>query len=161
MNEKENLKKELNEIAPGLEKLRGNNPFAVPEKYFDTLPQEINEKVTAKSKAQNWVPVFFNAPRLVFSGITVLLILFSGYFLLFNSTSDELNGFADETYFESNMAWYAEYQADVYYDIILDDTSQEELYEELDEEQIIDYLTDYGYYMTNEPIDMGEATSEQ
>jgi len=153
--EKENIKNELREIAPQLEKLGKENPFSVPENYFDTFPTEVQEKIL-KTKRKQVYPGFYGLPRLAFAGLTALLLLLAAYFFLLNDTSQELNGFADEAYFDPQLEWYAEYQADVYYDILFDDhDEQEELFSQSSpEDQIeMDYLIDYSLYFMDRPFD--------
>ncbi len=153
--ENENIKKELREIAPQLEKLSKENPFSVPENYFDAFPSEVQEKIL-KTRRKQTDRGFYGMPRLVFAGVTALMLLLAGYFFLLKDTSQDLNGFADEAFFDPQLEWYAEYQSDVYYDILFDD--HEELEESMilssPEDQIeIDYLIDYSLYFMDTPFD--------
>ncbi len=154
--EKENIKKELQEIAPHLEKLSKDNPFAVPEQYFDAFPAEVQAKIL-KTRRKHADPGFYRVPRLVFAGVAAFMLLLAGYFFLLKDTSQDLNGFADEAFFDPQLEWYAEYQSDVYYDILFDDHEEieEELYSQSSpEDQIeIDYLMDYSLYFMDQPFD--------
>lgn len=38
---------ELKKLAPGLSKLKNENPFRVPDNYFDSLPDTIQQKINA------------------------------------------------------------------------------------------------------------------
>lgn len=154
--EKDNVKKELREIAPHLEKLSKENPFSVPENYFDAFPSEVQEKIL-KSRRKQTDPGFYGVPRLAFIGVTAVMLLVAGYFFLLKDTSQDLNGFADEAYFDPQLEWYAEYQSDVYYDIIFDDyeePQEETMTQNSVEDQIeMDYLIDYSLYFMDRPFD--------
>lgn len=45
MDSKEEIRKELSELAPRLEKVEKKNPFRVPDYYFQALPDKIMERV--------------------------------------------------------------------------------------------------------------------
>lgn len=153
--EKDYIKKELREIAPQLEKLSKENPFSVPENYFDAFPSEVQEKIL-KSRRKQTNPGFYGVPRLAFIGVTALLLLVAGYFFLLKESSQDLNGFANEAYFDPQLEWYAEYQSDVYYDILFDEyeVQEEPITQSSVEDQIeMDYLIDYSLYFMDRPFD--------
>lgn len=153
--EKDFIKKELREIAPQLEKLSKENPFSVPENYFDAFPSKVQEKILKSRKKQN-KPRFYGIPQLAFIGITAVMLLVAGYFFLLKDTSRDLNGFADEVFFDPQLEWYAEYQSDVYYDILFDDLNEQEetITHSSAEDQIeMDYLIDYSLYFMDRPFD--------
>jgi len=152
--EKHNTNKELHEIAPELKKLGKDNPFSVPQNYFQELPQSIQEKIVHKKNASPAFS-FFTNPRFVFSGITTLLvIIFAGYFFF---AKDVSNGLNSQEWIMDELAWYSDYQTDVYYDMVLsmeDGEVENNIEPELTEEQIIDYLLDYSYYLGDYPDDV-------
>jgi len=145
---KDEIKKELQEIAPGIENLRGNNPFRVPQNYFEELPQSIQAKI-ASEKPKVSQPVFqrIGIPRFAVASIMAVLLLFAGYFAFFHSTSEIYLTESEEMFYENYLAWYSEFQPDVYYDILM---TNEEIadFENmiLDEDEVLEYLFDYGDY---------------
>lgn len=86
MEEKENIKKELEEIAPELLKFKKHAPFSVYENYFEEFPTEIQKKVTANKPAVTLKQL----PRMIWIPIAATLILFIGYgVLMFESYQKE------------------------------------------------------------------------
>ncbi|TVQ86013.1 MAG: hypothetical protein EA393_12820 [Bacteroidetes bacterium] len=147
---KNDIKNELREIAPGIEKLRAGNPFQVPHNYFENLPQNIQEKI-AKGKSKVSQPVFqrIGMPRFVLATIMTVLLVFAGYFAFFHSSPEIYLTESEEIFYENYLAWYSEYQPDVYYDILMANEEAAD-FESLifDEDEVLDYLFDYGdYYM--------------
>jgi hypothetical protein len=123
MSDKENIKKELHQIAPNLEKLRGENPFSTPQGYFDELPDSIRERISAADfkKEEKVIPAFQKLSRFAMVGVVTLLLMVAGYFFLLKDSAQTINGLADEGFYEEYMVWYADYQADAYYELILED----------------------------------------
>jgi hypothetical protein len=142
---------ELHDIAPQLNKIEKGNPFAVPANYFQELPQSIQQRVSQKKKPSPAFS-FFAKPGFVLSGITTMLvILFAGYFYFSKDITNELN---NQEWIMDELAWYSEYQTDVYYDMVLS-MEEEELEAnsdtEISDELIIEYLLDYSYYLGDYP----------
>ncbi|GIV34739.1 MAG: hypothetical protein KatS3mg031_2274 [Chitinophagales bacterium] len=54
MDNREEIKKELRELAPRLAQIRHSNPFSVPEGYFHTLPEQTLKKIKAHQLSQPW-----------------------------------------------------------------------------------------------------------
>ncbi len=157
MSEKENIKKELHPIAPNLDKLKGENPFIAPEGYFDGLSGQISEKISISglNKKENAQPVFQKLPRFVLVGVLSVMLMLAGYFFLLRDASQSINGIADEGFYEEYMVWYADYQTDAYYEMILETNNLDSETDSPDsDEQIVDYLMDYGYYYMESPADI-------
>lgn len=153
--EKKKIKTELQDAAPELGNLERENPFSVPPGYFENLPSQIQERIVL-SRKKKLSPGFYSLPRLAFAGVTAVMLLLAGYLLLLRNPSDTMNGFADEVYMTPQMEWYAEYQSEVYYDIILDDyEALESVGDESFEEDpiMMDYLIDYNNYFMEIPYE--------
>ncbi len=149
------IKKELQEIAPELGKLEKENPFSVPVDYFENLPSQVQERIVV-SRKKSLSPGFYSLPRLAFAGFTAVMLLLAGYLFLLRNPSETTNGFADEIYMSPQMEWYAEYQSDVYYEIILDEYETHEIpVEDSFEEDpvMMDYLIDYGNFFMDAPYE--------
>lgn len=154
------INKELTEIAPGLSKLPNKNPFEVPGNYFADLPGQIAQK-------RNRYPVhpFFAAlnvvfqPRFVTAGLTALVLILMSYFLFLNPAMNLDNNFAqnDQEIFNEQLAWYSEYQSDVYYELLYDTDpgrdAQLPADQNFQEEQTIEYLLQYKDYYMDYPLD--------
>lgn len=65
--------KELQEIAPSLIEVRGDMPYALPQGYFDTLPEAVLAKIRINAAQSNTYAVpegyFNNLPNLVMAKI--------------------------------------------------------------------------------------------
>ena len=54
MSEKENIQKELEELAPELSQVKKENLFEVPADYFQKLPGELMAKLQSEPQANWW-----------------------------------------------------------------------------------------------------------
>lgn len=157
-SEKENIRNELREIAPGLEKLQGKNPFQVPEGYFEFLPYSIPKNKKESSKSPAFIPVFKNSfARYAVSAFAILIIITVGFFVVRNSMHSSYLTMDEEVYFDEYLAWYSVYQQDVYYDIILENGYIEEAgqyNDQLTDDDLIEYLMDYTHYYQHDLPDL-------
>jgi hypothetical protein len=145
----DDINKELKELAPGLEKLKGDNPFTVPRDYFENLPHQIGDRINAPGSERPPLFEFFTLPRLALVVSSFLLILFAGYLVWVNFPSEPMLTEAEQEVYDQHLAWYSNYQPDAYYDIILD-TEQDVITEDFEysEEEVVEYLLTYtDYYL--------------
>lgn len=146
---KDDINKELKELAPGLEELKGGNPFTVPEDYFENLPQQIGERIHAPVSEKRPLFEFFTLPKLALVVSSFFLILFAGYMLWVNFPSEPMLTEAEQEVYDQHLAWYSNYQPDAYYDIIFD-TEQDAVTEDFEysEDDVVEYLLTYtDYYL--------------
>jgi hypothetical protein len=91
-NGKENNSKDAKGISfveEELKKLKGNNPFEVPENYFDNLPEAINE---LKNRKKSATTVFLNhALRPVYYYAAAIILLLAITLFLIKPFADENN----------------------------------------------------------------------
>jgi len=82
--EKNNTVNELKDIAPLLSDIKRSNDFAVPDGYFDKLPEHIRKKCidTSKTVWQNLIPEFLSKPKEILKLVVVVLLLFIGIFFI-------------------------------------------------------------------------------
>lgn len=83
MENKDDIRKELDELAPRLSRLKKENPFQVPDYYFQGLPDKVLERV--KAEPQPWTARLENGlnrtfslifqPRYALSFATCLVVL--------------------------------------------------------------------------------------
>ncbi|MFN2396091.1 MAG: hypothetical protein ABR597_10430 [Bacteroidales bacterium] len=145
----DDINKELKELAPGLEKLQGNNPFTVPQDYFESLPQQINERIHAPVSEKRPVFELFTLPKLALVVSSFLLIVFAGYIAYVNYPSEPMLSEAEQEVYDQHLAWYSNYQPNAYYDIILE-SEQEVVTDDFEytEEEVVEYLLTYtDYYL--------------
>ena len=94
MKNKKEVKEELQHLSPFLSDLKKENPFKVPQQYFEQLPDELMNRVrkdrlrsSDKTKV-SWLDQFLNelvrifSPRLVAGFATCVLLLAAGFFFL-------------------------------------------------------------------------------
>jgi hypothetical protein len=152
MMERENIRKELEDIAPGLARLEKDNVFKVPGDYFETLPQHIQQKINSDTgkNSINWV--FSRIPAMVFSTLTAVVFLVAGYFFLLNSSGETTGGLAVDSLFEDHLAYYSEYQPYIYLDMVLSagHVAEDQNLTESRDEHLIDYLVDYEFFFMDQ-----------
>ncbi|MFP4289387.1 MAG: hypothetical protein ACLFQS_09020 [Bacteroidales bacterium] len=154
------INKELQEIAPGLSNLPNENPFEVPGNYFADLPGQIAQRQNRPVVH----PIFLALntvfqPRFVTAGLTTVVLVLMSYFLFLDSDMSADNNFAlyDHESFDEQLAWYSEYQSEVYYELlyetdpdIITQLPEDPNYQE---EQTIEYLLQYNDYYMDYPFD--------
>ncbi|MFW5720901.1 MAG: hypothetical protein ACOCWW_00790, partial [Bacteroidota bacterium] len=132
------------------------NPFSVPEGYFETFPSKIQEKIISESKQENWFLRFFHIvkPQLALSimmaGFAIIAITVIDTIMTNRSSSPASN----EVYTRIIEVDASEYSEQQFIDILLED-EQEIIKNQKKEEtdQYIDYLMD-------EDIDFGTLIDE-
>ena len=126
----------MKEIKKIESKIKKNQGFKVPDKYFDELGQKIIERIHTKPKAQ---PKILGLSKKHFayaaSFIGFLVILYSGY-LYINNTSEKYEVTADDITEYLNTY---EYNMDVAYIINEYGLSNTE-YSSVNSEELIEYL---------------------
>lgn len=142
--EKSNFEQELRNIAPGLKNQSRENPFTVPDGYFEELPQHIATKIASTNNKLSVFPAFQKILRPVAVAASVLVFAISAFLLLQKSENGNLLSESELMVYENSLAWYSEYQTGVYYDILLDEA--EEYEEELDSNAVIEYFMDHHGY---------------
>lgn len=145
----DDINKELRDLAPGLEKHRGETPFHVPADYFETLPQSISNRIHSTTSSTKRAHSFITLPRLAVITTAVLLFAFMGYFFYQRMPSEPYLTETEQELFDNHLAWYSNYQPDAYYDIILD-AEQDVIANdyEYSEEEVVEYLLTYtDYYL--------------
>jgi hypothetical protein len=90
MNEKENIQKELKEIAPHLPLLAPPTPFSVPDGYFEQLTTTLTEKATKDSSTK--VFVLGSQPWKKLAAAAIITGVMAGSaFVYRESTSPDIN----------------------------------------------------------------------
>lgn len=146
---------EIKEIAPGLSKLSNENPFEVPADYFTDLPDMIGQRRSRRSVHPFFAVLsYIFQPRLVTAGLTAVILILMSYFLIpgGNMTTDRNLAQYEQQLFDEQLAWYSEYQKDVYYELLYDTDPAADIElpvnENYQEDQTIEYLLQYkDYYM--------------
>ena len=136
----DDIRKELREIAPELEKFSGSNPFVVPQGFFGQMPESIAEKIHQR-KRRTPREIFLLVLRPVAVAATLFAIAFAALFFLYQSGKGDLLSEHDNLIYEEYLAWYSDYQTDIYLDMVMDDTSPEEVVPS--DDFIIEYILDY------------------
>jgi hypothetical protein len=88
------IMEENNDILSKFDSLKNNDPYKVPENYFDTLLTRIQEKIekTGKQGKPGWVFTYRPLVRLSFLIVGICFIAFIGYNVLkpfWNSSNDK------------------------------------------------------------------------
>jgi hypothetical protein len=81
MNTSENMHDELKD-APLLKSISRENPFRVPDGYFDSFPTLISEKIAAQNSRPGWIVFLQNVfqPKYVVAMCVFAIVLTSGIF---------------------------------------------------------------------------------
>jgi len=145
------------EFAPELNRIKRDNPFMVPDGYFDKLPTSIQEKIESEShKSPNFeqIVTLFKQPKYsVTAGLTIVILIVA--MVVFIKPSDKETQFFSDITIDDIIDEYPEF---IYYldeSIILEvlfaengedtyDYFRNDIYTDttLTEDEIIDYLSD-------------------
>jgi hypothetical protein len=136
------LQEELSGLGSSLEGRNRDNPFRVPEGYFEQLPPAVQDRILSGRKAS---PVRAAPRRLavVLSSFALLAVI-AVSLLLLGRDSDKLHAGEDGIYF----SLYADLDPYFWYDMVLETDitadelqfGQQTLMSDQDEELLIDYL---------------------
>jgi hypothetical protein len=155
--EKEDINKELHEIAPGLSKLGKENFLHVPADYFTRLPEQIIDRIHSQQRAGILDVILVYLMKYSFPVIASSVLILAGYFYFnYQKATEELSGF-------DQIAWYAEYHSGSFYEVVLSGVNEGELYLDFEEDPTDIYLSDYYFYYLHEmteDVPSGESFNE-
>ncbi len=103
MKEKDEIRKELEELAPGLSKIKREQPFQVPPTYFKELPDEMLEKARQQptgpawwSTLGEWVSSLLTPQRLAWQLAAIAVVVVAGIWMVrSHQPAEELPSVAD------------------------------------------------------------------
>ena len=140
-----------------LEELKGNNknPFSVPEGYFDSFPQRIQEKISSESTEHYWVTRIFQVVKPQFAlGFMIIAFAVIAITTINIVLSDKTESVIDSDLYTRIIEVDAsEFSEQHYIDVLIND--EKEIEEQKQEET--DY---YIYYLIDENIDYGTLIDE-
>ena len=116
MDQKDEIKKETEEISPFLAGLKKENPFKVPANYFEQLPDQIMEQVRWTSVERKPVKVswldrliasfaFLFRPQVVFSALCLVAATWAAIYIM-KSAEDGLE-LANDQFIEAADSYIA------------------------------------------------------
>lgn len=114
-----------------LNNIKKENSFAVPDGYFDTLPETILEKCMKNQKA-NSKNYFIRNPRFYFPFFTAIAMLVVIFYILKNHNSDtiiikgsqQFVNVSDKYFYLENLIENNELDESLIIEVIADDTSK-------------------------------------
>jgi len=147
----------MEKVNKKLEELKGstNNPFSVPEGYFENFPTHMQEKIISESKQDNWALRLVNIVKPQFAlGFIIIAFGIIAYTAVNFILSNRVPGSIDSGYYtriiEVDASEYSEQQ---FIDILLE--NEEKINKQKQEE------TDfYINYLVDEDIDYGTLIDE-
>lgn len=147
---KETIKKELQELGSSLGQKTKDTGFALPDGYFDELPAKIHERrhrPTERSLSEK--PVSTPRRMLALAASMLLLIALGiSLFLMQGDTGNDYMAYDEEMVDFDYFALQADFDQDVIYQMVLDsDLSADEILYDL-------YYADDGYDFDDEMIEM-------
>jgi len=86
------LDNDIKDQAPTLFSIEKQNPFEIPDGYFDELPNIIQSKIAEKKTVSLWknAHAIIRKPQYsIAASFIILLLSVAGYFFLFNKSNDE------------------------------------------------------------------------
>ena len=103
MKEKDEIRKELEELAPGLSKIKREQPFQVPPTYFKELSEEILEKARRQptgpvwlNSLSEWMGSLLTPQRLAWQLAAIAVLVVAGIWIIrSNQQVDDLPNIAD------------------------------------------------------------------
>lgn len=132
--------------APGLRGMKKENPFTVPEGYFDSLSARIQDRINAPQPKTVWEKLFqpLQRPAFAYASITVAMLICAGVY--FNQKQNpvatkqvaDVNITADDIY---NSGIIYEYDESILTEVLAANTNTQQSSTEV-EDYLIDSNTD-------------------
>ena len=144
--ETKNFRQEEFEFSQELEILRTQNPFRVPENYFEHLPADIQKRKSLGNLSLSPGMVLFSYKvRRYAVGLAICASVLLLFFLDDSARQNHLS--ADtELFYNDYLDWYADYQQVDVYELILAANNWPNDIQDDSEVQLYDYLFSYSYY---------------
>lgn len=154
MDRKDEIKKELEEIAPFLANLKKENPFEVPANYFEQLPDQLLEQakltpVERRAPHVSWLDrliasfAFMLRPQVAFGLICLVALTWTGIYTWKNQSQELVLSEATviENYVNANID---DFDTDILAQVAFDEERTEDLFpEDLDlDEALMDEILD-------------------
>ncbi len=158
MKERNDIRKELEELSPFLAQLKDKNEgFEVPKNYFNSLTDSIMEQCQveevpeatpqAKKGWMNWLDSWLThlfQPRYVMAFASLLLVVFSFFFLLPTEDSSTEVAFSETISREDAMVYVADnledFDLELLAELELDVNARDFI--ELDEAEVEEYINE-------------------
>lgn len=140
-----------------LEELKGNsnNPFSVPENYFDNFPTKMQEKISSKNQEPAWVTRLINYVKPQFA-LAFMIVAFGFIaittvnYILKNKTESGINSDYFTRIIEVDAS---EFNEQHFIDVLLEEDKEVLVKKEIETDYYINYLVD-------EDIDYGTLIDE-
>lgn len=102
MNQRDDIRRELEEIAPSLAKIEKKEPFRAPDGYFEQFPQHIRTQIagqpgTASASSQvmealeQWLSILLRPAYATGFSVVLLLLITGSYALYLNQQTGSAN----------------------------------------------------------------------
>jgi len=136
------------DISPELEKLRTQNPFRIPQNYFEHLPIDIQNRKRNSSFARSSVLTFVSGRVVGYAaGVAICVCVFvAGLFLLENSGNQSYMASDTELFYDDYLNWYSDYQQVDVYEFILAENIWYDDVKDDEDIQLYEYLFGYSFY---------------
>ncbi len=157
------IKKEIKENAPELSKFSKQNPFEVPENYFQELNKNIKDNITSE-KSSKIIPL--RTRKILAYAASIAIIITLGFYSFIMLQKDDTNIFADanDELIEFYFTYLIENDEISYFDIVdLEENDyfesseylfKNEYIDKISDDAFMEYLIDYmdTYYYSFEEI---------
>ncbi|MEE4198924.1 MAG: hypothetical protein V2I54_14890 [Bacteroidales bacterium] len=148
------MKKELNHKFKNLQG-KNNNPFSVPEGYFEDFPSRVQHKIASASRPNSWIIQLFHVvkPQLAL-GFMIAAFAFIALTTVDIIMSKQVNSsVSNEVYTRIIEVDASEYSEQQFIDILLEE-------EKKSAEQEKEATDEYIHYLMDEGIDYGTLIDE-
>ncbi|MBS4012997.1 MAG: hypothetical protein KGZ97_04445 [Bacteroidetes bacterium] len=146
---------ELRDEGKLLNSIPKQNPFAVPDGFFETLPQSINKRIH-KGQQPSLLSVLFPKPvRVAFASIAAIALVFAGVLWFNKIETGNIANFDDENYVEEYLLGYMDYNPSGLYQMVYDEdfdfTDANDKSEIDDDDDLFDMFIIYANYHMMSP----------
>jgi len=146
--EAKNIEPESYDINPELAKLRSQNPFSIPENYFEHLPQEIQNRKSISSMPLSSVMASISGRVVGYAvGLTICACIFVTSLFLFNNSGNQSYLATDiELFYVDYLNWYSDYlQVDIYEFTLAENNWSGDVSVDVNN-QVFEYFFSYSFY---------------
>ncbi len=146
--------KEFNNKYPELSSISKENPFEVPDGFFETLPQKITDRVHNTEKAPLLAKLFPVSVRVSLATITTIAVIFIGFLWISKMDNDYKPYYHNDEYIEDYLLSYYDYYPAEFYTMVAesDISFEDEILSDYpdNDDELFDYiLNNAEFYMMN------------
>lgn len=116
---KEIIRKELQELGSSLKGYNGNAEAGVPQDYFETFPQAVNQRIKGKQQEPTSWYFRLSTSRLipVVASVALIVVVVFGFFIIESGKDQGYFTESDAALYDEYFSFVSDYDHSLYYEV--------------------------------------------